>query len=174
MIIERTLAQYLAGEITGLSVFKDDLAFQISPKYPYMLTSLIGNKRTGLGAGINDFRTQTDETKVLYNESAIRFTFRAISTTEFNGNEIASLLVRKCDGILQGLTHMGGITLIDSVSQKSVRIAYAEYQSETDIQTITDKLPPSYQKSISYLFRIVDLFSISTSSTSIESLSVNL
>jgi len=174
MIIQRALAEYLSGEITGLAVFKDELAFQISPQYPYMLTALTANKRESLGAGIRDWKTLTDETKVYHNEQSIRFTFRAVSTDEKNGNEVVSDLVKQADDILNKLTRTGGITLNDSVTELPIRIAYTEYQSETDIQTIQDKLPVVYQKSISYLFRIVDPSVISVQTTSMDRLSVNI
>ncbi len=155
MIIQRTLAEYLAARIPGLMVFKDELAFQISPQYPYMLTALVANKREHLGAGIRDFHSSFDETKIYHHERSIRFTFKAVSTDINNGNDIVSELVRQTDDLLNRLTCQGGITLDDPVTGRSVRIAFAEYQNETDIQTITDKLPVVYQKSISYLFRIV-------------------
>lgn len=174
MIIQRTLAEYLSSKIEGLAVFKDELAFQISPQYPYMLTSLTGNIRESLGAGIRDFKTETDETKIYRNEQSIRFTFRAVSTDKNNGNEIVSGLVRQADASLRRLTRTGGITLNDSVTKLPVRIAYTEFINETDIQTITDKLPVVYQKSITYLFRIVDPSVISAQSIPMDSLSINL
>lgn len=174
MIIQLTLAEYLSGKITGLAVFKDELAFQISPQFPYMLTALTANKRKSLGAGIRDWKTRSDETKVFHNEQSIRFTFRAVSTDKNNGNEIVSDLVRQTDEHLRQLTRTGGITLNDSVTELPIRIAYTEYQSETDIQTITDKLPVVYQKSISYLFRIVDPSIIPVESIPMDSLSINI
>lgn len=174
MIVQRTLAEYLAGKITGLAVFKDELAFQESPQYPYMLTSLTGNKRDSLGAGNKDWNTENDETKVYLNEQSIRFTFRSVSTDDKNGNEIVSDLVRQADESLRQLTRTGGITLTDSVTKLPIRIAYTEFINETDIQTITDKLPVVYQKSISYLFRIVDPSVVSAQSVSLDSLSINI
>ncbi|MFQ6610186.1 MAG: hypothetical protein ACE5D7_05225, partial [Fidelibacterota bacterium] len=174
MIIQRTLAEYLASKIQGLAVFKDELAFQISPQYPYMLTTLTANKRESLGAGIRDFHSSADETKVYRNEQSIRFTFRAVSTEKNNGNEIVIELVRNADEHLNKLTRTGGITLVDSVTELPIRIAYTEYVSETDIQTITDKLPVVYQKSISYLFRIVDPSVIPVESITMDRLSINL
>lgn len=174
MIIQRTLAEYLASEIQGLAVFKDELAFQVSPQYPYMLTTLTGNTRESLGAGIRDFLDRTEESKIYLNEQLVRFTFRAVSTEEDNGNEIVSSLVRSCDEILRQLTRESGITLTDSVTNIPIRIAYAEYQSETDIQTITDKLPVVYQKSITYLFRIVDPSIIQIESVPMDSLITNI
>jgi len=156
VIIQRTLAEFLVSKMAGLAVFKDELAFSASPQYPYMLTSLTGNKRESLGAGIRDWKTETDETKVYRNEQSIRFTFRAVSTDKSNGNEIVSDLVRQADESLRQLTRTGGITLADSITALPVRIVYTEYISESDNQTITDKLPVVYQKSISYLFRVVD------------------
>lgn len=174
MIIQRTLAEFLSSKMAGLAIFKDELAFQINPQYPYMLTSLTGNKRESLGAGIADFKTETDEMKVYRNEQSIRFTFRAVSTDKNNGNEIVSDLVRQADEILRRLTMGNGITLNDSVTQLPIRIAYTEFISETDIQTITDKLPVVYQKSITYLFRIVDPSVISAQSIPMDSLSINI
>ena len=173
MIIQRTLAEYLAGKITDLAVFKDELAFQESPQYPYMMTSLIGNKREALGAGTRDWKTEIDETKVYHNEQSIRFTFRAVSTEDKNGNEIVSDIVRKADESLRQLTRKSGITLTDSVTELPIRIAYAEYQTETDIQTITDKLPVVYQKSITYLFRVVDPSVLPIQSTPINNLLIS-
>ncbi|MFQ6614120.1 MAG: hypothetical protein ACE5D1_04680, partial [Fidelibacterota bacterium] len=166
--------EYLSSKMAGLAVFKDELAFQISPQYPYMLTTLTGNKRGSLGAGIRDWKTRTDETKVYHNEQSIRFTFRAVSTDRNNGNEIVSDLVRQADDLLNTLTRHGGITLNDPVTGGSVRIAFAEYQRETDMQTITDKLPVVYQKSISYLFRIVESSVMSVESVPMAHLSINL
>ncbi|MBC8552626.1 MAG: hypothetical protein H8D23_23600 [Candidatus Brocadiales bacterium] len=174
MIIQRTLAEFLVSKMAALAVFKDELAFQISPQFPYMLTSLTGNKRESLGAGIRDFITETDETKIYRNEQSIRFTFRAVSTDKNNGNEIISDLVRQADEILRRLTMENGITLNDSVTQLPIRIAYTEFINETDIQTITDKLPVVYQKSITYLFRIVDPSVISIQSIPVDSLSINI
>ena len=173
MIIQRTLAEHLASKISGLSAFKDELAFQESPQYPYMLTSLTGNKRDSLGAGTRDWNTETDETKVYLNEQSIRFTFRSVSIDDKNGNEIVSDIVRKADESLRQLTRESGITLTDSVTELPVRIAYAEYQTETDIQTITDKLPVVYQKSITYLFRVVDPSVIPVESNPFNNLSIN-
>jgi hypothetical protein len=174
MIIQRTLAEYLASKIQGLAVFKDELAFQVSPQYPYMLTTLSANKRDSLGAGIRDFHSNLNETKIYHNEQSIRFAFRAVSTDKNNGNEIVSDLVRQADEHLRQLTRTGGITLNDSVTKRPIRIAFTEYISETDIQTITDKLPVVYQKSISYLFRIVDPSVIPIESIPMDSLSINI
>ncbi len=174
MIIQRTLAEYLSSKMAGLAVFKDELAFQISPQYPYMLTSLTGNKRESLGAGIRDFHSNSNETKVYRNEQSIRFTFRAVSTDKNNGNEIVSDLVRQADEILRRLTMGNGITLNDTVTQLPIRIAYTEFINETDIQTITDKLPVVYQKSITYLFRIVDTSALPIQSTPFNKLSMNI
>lgn len=174
MIIQRTLAEHLSSKIEGLAVFKDELAFQINPKYPYMLTTLTGNKRESLGAGIRDFHSYSDETKVYHNEQSIRFTFRAVSTDKNNGNEIVSELVRQADKILQQLTRIGGITLTDLITELPIRIGYTEYQSETDIQTITNKLPVVYQKSISYLFRVVDPSVITVESIPMNNLSISI
>jgi len=174
MILQRTLAEHLSSEIEELAVFKDELAFQVNPQYPYMLTTLTGNKRENLGAGIRDFHSYSDETKVYHNEQSIRFTFRAVSTDKNNGNEIVSDLVRQADKILQQLTWHNGITLTDSVSELPIRIGYTEYQSETDIQTITDKLPVVYQKSISYLFRVVDPSVITVESIPMNKLSISI
>ena len=173
MIVQRTLAEYLAGKITDLAVFKDELAFQESPQYPYLHTSLTGNKRDSLGAGTRDWNTEIDETKVYLNEQSIRFTFRSVSTDDKNGNEIVSDLVRDADESLRQLTRESGITLTDSVTELPIRIAYAEYQTETDIQTITDKLPVVYQKSITYLFRVVDPSVIPVESNPFNNLSIN-
>jgi len=173
MIVQRTLAEYLVSKITGLAVFKDELAFQESPQYPYMLTSLTGNKRESLGAGTRDWKTETVETKVYLNEQSIRFTFRVVSTDDRNGNEIVSDLVRVADEFLRRLTRESGITLTDSVTELPVRIAYAEYQTETDIQTITDKLPVVYQKSITYLLRVVDPSVIPIESIPFNNLSIS-
>jgi len=139
-----------------------------------MVTTLTGNKRESLGAGIRDFQSNSDETKIYHNERAIRFTFRAVSTDKNNGNEIVSELVRQADELLRQLTRTGGITLNDSVTNLPVRIVYTEYQSETDIQTITDKLPVVYQKSISYLFRVVDPSVITVESNPMNNLSISI
>ena len=173
MIIQRTLAEYLVSKISGLSAFKDELAWQVSPQYPYMMTTLTGNKRDSLGAGTRDWKTEIEETKVYHNEQSIRFTFRVVSTDDKNGNEIVSDIVRKADESLRQLTREFGITLTDSVTELPIRIAYAEYQTETDIQTITDKLPVVYQKSITYMFRIVDPSVLSIQSTPINNLLIS-
>ena len=173
MIIQRTLAEYLVSKISGLSAFKDELAFQESPQYPYMLTSLIGNKREALGAGTRDWKTETDETKVYLNEQSIRFTFRVVSTDDKNGNEFVSEYVRRTDQIIRQFAAGNGMTLTDSVTELPVRIAYVEYEGETDIQTITDKLPVVYQKSITYMFRIVDPSVLPIQSTPFNNLSIS-
>jgi len=174
MIIQRTIANYLASKIDNLAVFKDDLAWQDSPQYPYMLTSLTGNKREHLGAGIRDFTTESDETKVFRNERQIRLTFRAVSTSEKNGNELVCDLVRQSDEVLRQLTRVEGIKLIDGETLIPIRIAYTEYQSETDVQVIDDKLPVVYQKSITYLFRIIDPSVLSIESAPVENLSITI
>jgi hypothetical protein len=174
MIIQRTIANYLANKIDNLAVFKDDLAWQDSVQYPYMLTSLTGSKRDTLGTGIRDFKTESDETKVYYNETQIRLTFRAVSTNEKNGNELVCELVRQSDELLRQLTRVEGITLIDTETSIPIRVAYTEYQSETDIQVIDDKLPVVYQKAITYLFRIVDPSVLSIESVPVENLQVTI
>lgn len=174
MIIQRTIANYLASKIDNLAVFKDDLAWQDSPQYPYTLTSLTGNKRRSLGAGIRDFTTESDETKVYLNERQIRLTFRAVSTSEKNGNELVCDLVRQSDEVLRQLTRAEGITLIDGETLIPIRIAYTEYQSETDVQVIDDKLPVVYQKAITYLFRIIDPSVLSIESVPVENLQVTI
>ena len=172
MIIQRTLAEYLAENMDGLSVFKDELAFQISPQYPYMLTSLTSNKRESLGGGTTDFRDELTETKIFHNEQAIRFTFRAVSSEEKTGGEIVSELTRQADEYFKIMTRTGGVTLTDSVTEIPLRIAYAEYISETDIQTLEDKLPVVYQKSISFMFRVVDPSVIPMESVPMDNLSI--
>lgn len=116
MIVQRTVAEFLASQITGLAVFKDELAASVSPSFPYMMTSLVGNKRNSLGAGHRDLLTDLDQTKVYFNEQSLRFTFRAVSTDSENGNELVSRLVRETDELLRSLTRTGGVTLTDSVT----------------------------------------------------------
>jgi len=174
MIIQRTIANYLASKIDNLAVFKDDLAWQDSPQYPYMLTNLTGNKRRALGAGIRDFSTESDETKVYLNEKQIRLTFRTVSTNEKNGNELVCELVRQSDEVLRQLTRVEGITLTDSDTLIDIRIAYTEYQSETDVQVIDDKLPVVYQKAITYLFRVIDPSILSIESVPVENLQITI
>lgn len=174
MIIQRTIANYLASKIDNLAVFKDDLAWQDSPQYPYMLTSLTGNKRRALGAGIRDFSTESDETKVYLNEKQIRLTFRTVSTNEKNGNELVCELVRQSDEVLRQLTRVEGITLTDDETLINIRITYTEYQSETDVQVIDDKLPVVYQKAITYLFRVIDPSILSIESVPVENLQITI
>jgi len=155
VIVQRTLAEYLATKITGLAVYKDDLAFSAHPVFPYLLTNLVSAKRENLGAGIRDFVSATEATKIRVDETTLRFTVRAVSTEEETGNTIVSALVRQADEVLRHLTRTGGITLTDSVTGLPVRIAYCEYSSESDIQPHTDRLPVVYQKALTYQFRII-------------------
>ena len=174
MKLERVLAHSLQNTIPGLVVYKDELGWNASPSYPYMLTSMIGKSRESMGTGLYDFKDHDSKTKIFQTHISIRFTCRCLAEENMSGNDSVEALVRQVDRALQELKMNGSVTLIDPESQIPIRISYLEYLSESDIQSLTDKLPVVYQKTLSYRFRAVEIFSQTESFIPIQKISQTL
>ena len=174
MILERALAAMLQQEIPELSIYKDELAWQLQPSLPYLLTSQVGKTRAAMGAGSHDLRGESGDLKVFRDEVSLRFTFRAQSDELLNGNDRVFALANTADQILQQLTKRSGITITDPETQTPIRIAYAEYVSERDIQVNSDRLPVIYQKALTYQFRVIETFGSVESVGSMEKIRQSL
>jgi len=171
MRLERALAYTLQNTIPGLAANKDELAWNASPNYPYLLTSMIGRSRESLGTGLYDFKDQESTNKIFHDNVSIRFTFRSLADENMSGNDRVEALVRQADRVLQELRSKAPVTLVDPETQLTVRISYMEYLSESDIQSLTDKLPVIYQKTLSYRFRVLEIFSRAESEVPIQNMS---
>lgn len=82
----------------------------------------------------------------------LRFTIRAVNTSEKNGNEVVVEICDRLDELLSDLCRAGSVDLIDPVSGGNVHIEQVVFQGRSDLAPIEKGLPFVYQQSLSYLF----------------------
>lgn len=159
MKLQRTISKYLTDNIPGLHVFKDEIAFVAAGNpYPYMLIDLISTRKSNLGTGLWD-RTETTEdgdrqVKVIKFHQTLRFTIRAVDSSEANGNVIVSEISDQIDSLLPDLCREGSVNLVDSVSGENIHIEQVIFQARSDLTPLEKSMPFIYQQSLSYSFTV--------------------
>ncbi len=158
MKLQRAISKYLTDNIPGLYAFKDDIAFiSAGNPYPYFLVDLVSTRKRSLGTGIwdttidnnGDTAVQVKATKL---HQVLRFTIRAVNTSDKNGNEVLAGVCDQIDGLLSDLCRDGSVDLVDPVSGESVHVEQAVFQGRSDLAPIEKGMPFVYQQSLSYLF----------------------
>ena len=155
------ISEYLRDRIPGLYVFKDDLAFVAAGyPYPYFLMDVISKRKLSLGTGVWDkiipFGDNSfQKTKILKNHVVIRFTIRAVSEPDRNGNDAVSEITDQMESLLYNMCRHGmGIELPIPGSDEKVYIEKSVIQGRSDVAPIEKGVPFVYQMSLSYLFII--------------------
>ena len=157
MKLQRAISKYLTDNILGLHAFKDEIAFVAAGNsYPYFLIDLISTRKHSLGTGLWD-RTETTEDsasqiKVTKHHQVLRFTIRAVNSSEKNGNVIVTEVSDQIDTLLSDLCREGSVDLIDPESGESPHIEQAIFQGRSDLAPLEKGMPFVYQQSLSYLF----------------------
>jgi len=155
--LQRALSKYLTDNILGLYAFKDEIAFVAAGNpYPYFLIDLISTRKSSLGTGLWD-RTETTEDsasqiKVTKHHQVLRFTIRAVNSSEKNGNVIVNGVSDQIDTLLSDLCREGSVDLVDPVSGESLHIEQAIFQGRSDLAPLEKGIPFVYQQTLSYLF----------------------
>jgi len=158
MKLQRAISKYLMDSIPGLHAFKDEIAFvSAGNPYPYFLVDLISTRKGNLGTGLwdttidnsGDTAVQVKATKL---HQVLRFTVRAVNTSEKNGNEVLAEMCDQIDGLLSDLCRAGSVDLTDPASGESVHVEQAVFQGRSDLAPIEKGMPFVYQQSLSYLF----------------------
>ena len=155
------ISEYLRDRIPGLYVFKDDLAFvSAGNPYPYFLMDVISKRKLSLGTGVWDKTIPVDgevflKTKIIKNHVVIRFTIRATSKSDKNGNDVVAEITDQIESILFDMCRQGmGIELSIPDSEEKIYIENSVFQGRSDVAPIEKGMPFVYQISLSFRFII--------------------
>ena len=161
MKLQRAISKHLTDNIHGLHAFKDEIAFVAAGNpYPCFLIDLISTRKHSLGTGLWD-RTETTEdsstqVKVTKHHQVLRFTIRAVNSSEKNGNLIVTEVSDQIDTLLSDLCREGSVDLVDPLSGESLHIEQTIFQGMSDLAPLEKGMPFVYQQSLSYLFVVHD------------------
>ena len=159
MKLQRTISKYLTDNIPGLHAFKDEIAFVAAGNpYPYFLVDLISTRKSSLGTGTWDRMETTEDgdrqVKAIKLHQTLRFTIRAVNSSEENGNVIVSEISDQIDALLTDLCCEGSVDLMDSVSGENIHIEQVIFQGRSDLTPLEKSMPFIYQQSLSYSFTV--------------------
>jgi len=155
--LQLAISKYLTDNIPALHAFKDEIAFVAAGNpYPYFLIDLISTRKQSLGTGLWD-RTETTEDsasqiKVTKHHQVLRFTIRAVNSSEKNGNVLVTEVSDQIDTLLSDLCREGSVDLVDPISSESLHIEQTIFQGRSDLAPLEKGMPFVYQQSLSYLF----------------------
>ncbi|NQT35374.1 hypothetical protein HQ587_09305 [bacterium] len=158
MKLLHAISKYLTDNIPSIHAFKDDIAFVAAGNpYPYFLVDLISTRKRNLGTGVWDATLEDNgdtatQVKVTKHHQVLRFTIRAVNSSEKNGNVIVTEVCDHIDELLADLCREGSVDLVDPVSSESVHIEQVIFQGRSDLAPIEKGMPFVYQQSLSYLF----------------------
>ena len=158
MKLQRAISKYLTDNIPGLYAFKDEIAFvSAGNPYPCFLVDLVSTRKRNLGTGLWDTTIDNNgdsaiQVKVTKLHQVLRFTIRAVNTSDKNGNEVLAEACEQIDRLLSDICRRGSVDLIDPVSGESVHVEQAVFQGRSDLVPIEKGMPFVYQQSLSYLF----------------------
>jgi len=158
MKLQRTISKYLTDNIPSLHAFKDEIAFvSAGNPYPYFLVDLISTRKRNLGTGVWDATIEDNgdtatQVKVTKHHQVLRFTIRAVNSSEKNGNIIVTEVSDQIDTLLSDLCREASVDLVDPASGEGVHIEQAVFQGCSDLAPIEKGMPFVYQQSLSYLF----------------------
>jgi hypothetical protein len=157
MTLERAIAAYLTGRISGLHAFKDDLAFVAAGNpYPYFLIELISTRRKAVGTGVWDQIVLQDgvrfATKAVSVHQALRFTVRAVNIRDKNGNAVAAEICDQIEARLNEICRSGAADLNDPDSVEPLHLERVVFQGRYDLPPIEKGTPFVYQQAVTYLF----------------------
>jgi len=156
--LQRAMAKYLTDNIPGLYAFKDEIAFvSAGNPYPCFLVDLVSTRKRNLGTGLWDTTIDNNgdsaiQVKVTKLHQVLRFTIRAMNTSDKNGNEVVVEICDRLDESLSDLCREGSVDLVDPASGESVHIERVVFQGRSDLAPIEKGMPFVYQQSLSYLF----------------------
>ncbi len=155
----KAISAYIQTQIPGLYAFKDDLAFYAAGNpYPYFLADVISKRKLNLGSGVWDKTIPLGENvflkaKIVKNHLVVRFTLRAVSESNRNGNETAADITDQLEFILFDMCRHGiGKELPIPDSEETVYVEKSVFQDRSDIGPIEKGMPFVYQQSLSFLF----------------------
>ncbi len=157
MKLQRAISKCLTDDIPDLHAFKEEIAFVAAGNpYPYMLIDLISTRKHSLGTGLWDMTETTEDRasqiKVTKHHQVMRFTIRAVNSSEKNGNVIVTEVSDQIDTLLSDLCREGSVDLVDPVSGESLHIEQAIFQGRSDLAPLEKGMPFVYQQTLSYLF----------------------
>ena len=157
MKLQRAISKHLTDNIPDLHAFKDEIAFVAAGNpYPYFLIDLISTRKRNLGTGLWDKTETTEDSasqiKVTKHHQVLRFTIRAVNSSEKNGNVIVTEVSDQIDTLLSDLCSEGSVDLFDPESGESLHIEQAIFQGRSDLAPLEKGMPFVYQQTLSYLF----------------------
>jgi len=159
--LQRAISKYLTDNVSGLHAFKDEIAFvSAGNPYPYFLIDLISTRKRNFGTGLWDKTETTEDStrqiKVSKFHQVLRFTIRAVNSSEKNGNVIVTEVSDQIDNLLSDLCRESSVDLADPLSGESLHIEQAVFQDRSDLAPLEKGMPFVYQQTLSYLFVVND------------------
>ena len=159
MKILSAISAFITGEIPGLYAFKDDLAFYAAGNpYPYFLTDVISKRKLNLGTGVWDKMIPGEgetfvKIKIIKNHIVVRFTIRAVSDDNRNGNEVVAEITDQLEAVLFDMCRQGiGKELQIPNSEAKIYVEKSVFQGRSDLAPIEKGMPFVFQQSLSFLF----------------------
>jgi len=156
MRLEAALAQHLGTVITGLYMFRDDLAWNAAGNpYPYLLIGEISRNRRSLGTGRFDgYQGGSTPMKLVKERRVLRFTLRAAGDRQHSGGRLASDLAERVMAELDRLCQNGSVDLPIPDTTETVHIERVVFQGRNDLPPMDSGEPFVHQVAFSYAFTI--------------------
>jgi len=176
----QALSAYIQGQIPNLYAFKDGLGFYAAGNpYPYFLTDVISKRKLNLGTGVWDKTIPLEgdtflKAKIIKNHIVVRFTIRAVSEPNRNGNDTVADITDQIEFILFDMCRYGtGKELSIPDLDEKVYVEKSVFQGRSDIAPLEKGLPFVYQQSLSFLF-IINEYLTEEVSSAFEIININL
>jgi len=176
----QAISAYIQGQIPNLYAFKDDLAFYTAGNpYPYFLTDVISKRKLYLGTGVWDKTIPLEgdtflKAKIIKNHLVVRFTIRAVSEPNRNGNDTVADITDQMEFLLFDLCRQGtGKELPVPDSDETIYVEKSVFQGRSDIAPLEKGMPFVYQQSLSFLF-IINEYLTEEVSSAFKTINLNL
>ena len=176
----KAISAHIQTQIPGLYAFKDDLAFYAAGNpYPYFLADVISKRKLNLGTGVWDKTIPLGEdvflkAKIIKNHIVVRFTIRAVSEHNRNGNDAVAEITDRLEFILfDPCRHGIGKELQIPDSEETVYVEKSVFQGRSDVAPIEKGMPFVYQQSLSFLFIVHEYLTEEVSSV-FQTVNLNL
>ena len=174
------ISAYIQTQIPGLYAFKDDLAFYAAGNpYPYFLADVISQRKLNLGTGVWDKTIPLGndnflKAKIIKNHIVVRFTIRAVSESNRNGNEAVSSIADQMELLLFDMCRQGiGKELPIPDSEEKIYVEKSVFQGRSDVAPLEKGMPFVYQISLSFLFIIHEYLTEEVTSA-LKTININL
>lgn len=155
MIVQRAFAAHVASLVSGLSVFKDELAWaQAGEPWPYLLVTRVSLTPGSKGTGTYDKRTLNTTTgeytyeKFHVERQVLRLTIRSAAVGAKSGATLVDDVALGIRTMLRGHAQGQPLDLVDSVTGTSVHLERLRLITQSDQSPMLSRVPFEAQETL--------------------------